>query len=90
MLLSPIADIRQGVQYSCDRCFIDFRGGTLMKLRVTIALFSALFALSFIALTAPGAMAGDDAASDGSGTGGGSGTTDGGSGTGGGSGSEEK
>lgn len=61
-----------------------------MKLRVAIALFSALFALSFVALTAPGAMAGDDAASDGSGTGGGSGTTDGGSGTGGGSGSEEK
>ena len=61
-----------------------------MKLRVTIALFSALFALSFAALTTPSAMAGDDAASDGSGTGGGSGTTDGDGGTGGGSGSEEK
>ena len=90
MLLSPIADIRQRVQYSCASCFIDFRGGMLMKLRVTIALFSALFALNFATLTSPGAMAGDDAASDGSGTGGGSGTTDGGSGTGGGSGSEEK
>jgi hypothetical protein len=63
----------------------------LMKFRVAVALFSALFALSFAGLTAPSASAGDDAASDGgSGTGGGSGTTDGGSGTGGGSGSPEK
>ena len=60
-----------------------------MKLRVAVALFSAMF-VSFAALTTPGALAGDDATSDGSGTGGGSGTTDGGSGTGGGSGSEEK
>jgi hypothetical protein len=61
-----------------------------MKLRVTIALFSALFAVGLVAPTAPSAWAGDDAASDGGGTGGGSGTTDGGSGTGGGSGAEGK
>jgi hypothetical protein len=62
-----------------------------MKLRVAIALLSALFALSFANLTVSSALAGGDGATDGgSGTGGGSGTTDGGSGTGGGSGEQEK
>ena len=62
-----------------------------MKLRVAIALLSALFAVSFANLTVSNALAGDDGATDGgSGTGGGSGTTDGGGGTGGGSGEQEK
>jgi hypothetical protein len=56
-----------------------------MKTRLALALLSALIACGFTTIATSVAFAGDDAASDGSGTGGGSGTTDG-SGTGGGSG----
>jgi hypothetical protein len=64
-----------------------------MKLRVAIALLSAILSIGLSGLTSFSAIAGDDATSDGSGTGGGSGTTDGGtggSGTGGGSGSPQE
>jgi hypothetical protein len=61
-----------------------------MRLKVSLLLILALTALGAASLIAPAAYAGDDGATDGSGTGGGSGTTDGGSGTGGGSGSSGK
>ena len=60
-----------------------------MKFKIAVALLGALLACGLTSMTAPAAFAGDDASSDGSGTGGGSGTTDGGSGTGGGSGSPQ-
>lgn len=54
-----------------------------------LLLLLALLALAPVTLASPSAYAGDEGATDGSGTGGGSGTTDGG-GTGGGSGSSGK
>ncbi len=59
-----------------------------MRLRFLL-LFLALLALAPMTLTSPSAYAGDEGATDGSGTGGGSGTTDGG-GTGGGPGEPGK
>lgn len=60
-----------------------------MKSKIALALFCAFLACGLTSMTSL-ALAGDDASSEGSGTGGGSGTTDGGSGTGGGSGSPQE